>query len=163
MHLFKLEFSPGIGPGVGLLDHTVVLFFSFSLVFRYKMTQSHFLHVESWTCNWSVPLVNAVWRPRPRYKCAPCSVLLQGIFPEIEPRAPALQADSLLIEPPEESKSTGAGSLPLLQGIFLTQESNRSLLHCRQIRYQLSYKGSPISALTNSVWAFLLDLFSGWS
>ena len=30
--------------------------------------------------------------------------------------------------------------LPLLQGIFLTQESNLGLLHCRQVLYQLSYK-----------------------
>ena len=30
----------------------------------------------------------------------------------------------------------------LLQGIFPTQESNPGLLHCRQILYQLSYKGS---------------------
>ena len=30
------------------------------------------------------------------------------------------------------------GSLSLLQGIFLTQESNWGLLHCRQILYQLS-------------------------
>ena len=29
-----------------------------------------------------------------------------------------------------------------LQGIFLTQESNRGLLHCRQILYQLSSQGS---------------------
>ena len=27
--------------------------------------------------------------------------------------------------------------------IFLTQGSDLSLLHCRQILYQLSYKGSP--------------------
>ena len=31
----------------------------------------------------------------------------------------------------------------LLQGIFLIQELNPSLLHCRQILYRLSYKGSP--------------------
>ena len=31
----------------------------------------------------------------------------------------------------------------LLQRIFLTQESNPGLLHCRQIVYQLSYEGSP--------------------
>ena len=31
----------------------------------------------------------------------------------------------------------------LLQGIFLTQRSNLSLLHCRQILYWLSYEGSP--------------------
>ena len=34
-------------------------------------------------------------------------------------------------------------SLSLLQWIFLTQESNRGLLHCRQILYQLRYQGSP--------------------
>ena len=31
----------------------------------------------------------------------------------------------------------------LLQQIFPTQESNRGLLHCRLILYQLSYQGSP--------------------
>ena len=36
-------------------------------------------------------------------------------------------------------KNTGVGSLSLLQGIFLTQESNWGLLHCRWILYQ----GSP--------------------
>ena len=35
------------------------------------------------------------------------------------------------------------GSLSLLQGIFLTQGLNSGLLHCRQILYQLSHKGSP--------------------
>ena len=34
------------------------------------------------------------------------------------------------------------GSLALLQRIFLTQELNWGLLHCRQILYQLSYQGS---------------------
>ena len=33
-------------------------------------------------------------------------------------------------------------SLSLLQGIFSTQGSNPGLLHCRQILYQLSHKGS---------------------
>ena len=40
-------------------------------------------------------------------------------------------------------QNTGAGSLSLLQGIFLTQGLNRGLLHCRRILYQLSYEGSP--------------------
>ena len=40
-------------------------------------------------------------------------------------------------------KNTGVGIHSLLQGIFPTQGSNRSLLHCRQILYQLSYEGSP--------------------
>ena len=37
------------------------------------------------------------------------------------------------------------GSLSLLQWIFLAQESNWGLLHCRQILYQLSYEGSQSS------------------
>ena len=40
-------------------------------------------------------------------------------------------------------QNTGVGSPSLLQGIFPTQESNRDLLHCRQIFYQLSCQGSP--------------------
>ena len=61
--------------------------------------------------------------------------------PGIEPRSPALQADSLLSEPPEELMNTGVGNPSLLQGVFLTRESNRGLLHCRWILYQLSYQG----------------------
>ena len=38
---------------------------------------------------------------------------------------------------------SGLGSLSILQGIFPTQGSNPGLLHCRQILYQLSHKGSP--------------------
>ena len=60
-----------------------------------------------------------------------------------EPRSPAL-LDSLPTELPGKPKNTGMGSLSLLQGIFLTQELNWGLLHCRQILYQLSYEGSPI-------------------
>ena len=37
----------------------------------------------------------------------------------------------------------GVGCYFLLQGIFQTRESNPGLLHCRQILYQLTYKGSP--------------------
>ena len=62
----------------------------------------------------------------------------------IEPRSPTLQADSLLSEPPGKPMNTGVGSLSLLQGIFLTQESSWGLLHCRRILYQLSYQGIPI-------------------
>ena len=55
-------------------------------------------------------------------------------------RSPTLQADALPAEPPGKPKNTGVGSLPLLQGIFLTQESNWGHLHCRWILYQLSYQ-----------------------
>ena len=65
----------------------------------------------------------------------------------IEPRSPALQVDSLWAEPQGKPKNTGAGSLSLLQGIFLTQESNWDLLHCRRILYQLSYQRSPDTLL----------------
>ena len=60
----------------------------------------------------------------------------------IEPRSPALQADSLTAEPQGKPKNTGVGSLSF-QWIFPTQESNQGFLHCRQIHYQLSYQGSP--------------------
>ena len=40
-------------------------------------------------------------------------------------------------------QNTGVGNLSLLQGIFPNQGSNPGLLHCRQILYQLSHKGSP--------------------
>ena len=46
-------------------------------------------------------------------------------------------------------QSTEMGSLSLLQQIFLTQQSNWSLLHCRWILYQLSYQGSLVQALVN--------------
>ena len=63
-----------------------------------------------------------------------------SLDPGIEPRSPALQADSL---PTREAQEYWNG-LPIpLQWIFPTQESNRGLLHCRRILYQLSYEGSP--------------------
>ena len=67
--------------------------------------------------------------------------------PGIQPRSHTLQADSLPAEPQRKPKNTGVGSLSLLQRIFPTQESNRSLLHCRQILYQLSYQGSIIKSI----------------
>jgi len=66
--------------------------------------------------------------------------------PGIKPGSPALQADSLPAEPQRKPKNTGVGSLSLLQGIFPTQGLNPSLSHCRRILYQLSHKGSPITA-----------------
>ena len=63
--------------------------------------------------------------------------------PGIKLRSPTLQADSLPSRSPGKPKNTGVGSLSLLQGIFLSQESNWGLLHCRWILHQLSHKGSP--------------------
>ena len=56
-------------------------------------------------------------------------------------QAPVLQADSLPAEPLGKPKNTGVGSLLLLQWIFLTQDSNQGLLHCKQVLYQLSFGG----------------------
>ena len=39
-------------------------------------------------------------------------------------------------------QNTGRDSLSLLQWIFLTQELNQGLLHCRWILHQLSYEGN---------------------
>ena len=55
-----------------------------------------------------------------------------------EPRSPTLQVDCLPAEPPGKPKNIGVGILSLLQQIFLTQELNWGLLHCRKILCQLS-------------------------
>ena len=71
--------------------------------------------------------------------------LLQGIFPTqgSNPGLPALQVDSLPAESLGKPKNTGVNSQSLFQQIFPSQEeSNRGLLHCRQILSQLSYQGS---------------------
>ena len=43
------------------------------------------------------------------------------------------------------------GSLSPLQWIFLTQESNWGLLHCRKMLYQLSYQGSLIGISSQNI------------
>ena len=62
-----------------------------------------------------------------------------------EPRSSALQAGSLPAEPQGKPQNIGMGNLSILQRIFPSQELNQGLLHCRQILYQMSYQGSPIS------------------
>ena len=71
--------------------------------------------------------------------------------PVTELRSPTLQADSLPAEQQGKPKNTGAGSLSLLQGMFLTQKLNWGLLHCRRILYQLSYEGSMIWNFAKSI------------
>ena len=66
--------------------------------------------------------------------------LLQGIFqPRAHTQVSRIAGDSVPAEPLGKPKNTGVGSLSLLQWIFLTQELNWGLLHCRWILYQLSY------------------------
>ena len=47
-----------------------------------------------------------------------------------------------------EAQETGVGSLTIFQRIFLTQESNQGLLHCRWILYQLNYQGRPLISVS---------------
>ena len=67
-------------------------------------------------------------------------------------------AQQALLSMEFSKQNTGVGCHFLLQGIFLTQGSNLGVLPCRQILYQLSYKGNPI--LKNCIyfwfpWGFL--------
>ena len=105
------------------------------------------LFVTPWTITHQAPLFMGILQARilEWVACSPAGDLPnQGI----EARSPTLQADFLPSEPPGilegvATKNTGGGSLSLLQRIFLTQELNQCLLHCRQILYQLNYQGSP--------------------
>ena len=66
---------------------------------------------------------------------------------KVKVKSCSVLSDSLQLYSPWNSlgQNTGVGSLPLLQRIFPTQESNQGLLHCRQILYQLSYEGNLIN------------------
>ena len=70
----------------------------------------------------------------------PCPHPVDLPNPGIEPRSPALQADSLPSEPLGKPKNTGVSSRSLLQWIVPTQELNWVFLYCRWILYQLSYE-----------------------
>ena len=65
----------------------------------------------------------------------------------------------LLSEPPGKSVNTGMGSLSLHRWIFLTQELNWGLLHCRWILYQLSYQGSSHLGQQETSFLFLQTSF----
>ena len=81
-----------------------------------------------------------------------------SLFQGIKPGSPTLQVDSLPAEPQGKPKNTGVDSLSLLQQIFLTQESNKGLLHCRRILYQVSHQGTHIKSYR--FWKLLIrDLY----
>ena len=74
-----------------------------------------------------------------------------------------------------QGKYTGVGNHFFLQGIFSTQGSNISLLHCRQILYHLSHQGSPIEIgptaklcckedqpVNSLAMCFILEVLSVW-
>ena len=71
------------------------------------------------------------------------SVMSNSVMPWTACQAPlfCLQGSSVHWDSP--GRNTGVGCHAFLQGIFPTQGSNPGLLHCRQILYCLSHKGSP--------------------
>ena len=73
--------------------------------------------------------------------CAVLCLVAQSCPTLCDPMDCSLPGSSVLRDSP--GKNTGVGSLSLLQGNFLTQESNWGLLHCRWTLYQLSYQGNP--------------------
>ena len=85
----------------------------------------------------------------PTPSMSPMSIALFCLHPtESESESLSVMSNSLqphgLYSPwNSPGQNPGVGSLSLLQGIFPTQGSNPSLLHCRWILYQLSHKRSP--------------------
>ena len=70
--------------------------------------------------------------------CAVVCLVAQSCPTLCDPMDHSLPSSSVPGDSP--GKNTGVGGLSLLQGIFLTQELNRDLWHCRWIVYQLSYQ-----------------------
>ena len=78
------------------------------------------------------------------FHCLKCSYSLKILmWVKVRQSCLTLQHHGLYSPWSSPGLNTGVGSLSLLQGIFPTQGSNPGLLHCRQILYQLSHKGSP--------------------
>ena len=69
--------------------------------------------------------------------CESCSVVSDSL------QSHGLQPTVLLCSWNSPGKNTEVSSHFSLQGIFPTQGSKLSLLHCRQILYHLSHQGSP--------------------
>ena len=69
------------------------------------------------------------------------------LYPTLQPHVCSLP-DSIVhgIFP---GMNTGVGCHFLFQGIFLIQESNPGLLHCRQIIYPLSHEGTSICDISH--------------
>ena len=96
--------------GCAMLSHSVMS----------NCLQPHGLSPVRLLCPWGFSR-QEYWHGLP---CPPAGDLSN---PEIEPRSHALQADSLPSEPPGRPKNIGVSSLSLLQGTFLTQESNQGV------------------------------------
>ena len=84
-------------------------------------------------CTWSPNQIQWLLKagPTKNHESESCSVMFNS-----------LQIHGLYSPWNSPGQNTGVGSLSLLQGILPTQGSNPGLLHCRQIIYQVSHKGS---------------------
>ena len=60
-------------------------------------------------------------------------------------------------------KNAGVDCHFLLQGIFLTQESNPGLPHCRQMLYRLSHQGSQVKWVSQSCPTLCDPMDSPWN
>ena len=112
-----------------------------------QLHSSHTLPKWKWKWKW----LSYVWLfVTPVHGILQARILEWVAFPfssgSSQPRSRTLQAHSLQAEPQRKARNTGMGSLSLLQQIFLTQELNWGLLHCRQFLYQLSCQGSAMLA-----------------
>ena len=97
------------------------------------------LFVTPWTVALQPPLSIGIFQARilEWVSCPPPGDLPNpGIFPTRGSNPVShIAGGSLPTEPPGKPKHTELGSLSLLQRIFLTQESNRGLLHCKRVLY----------------------------
>ena len=103
-------------------------------------------HAHLWRKVGTIILPTTSWIPVfPLYRLSlvlELSTILEKVKVKVVQSCPTLwdPMDCIVLNSP--GQNTGVGSLVLLQQIFLTQELNQGLLHCRWILYQLSYHGS---------------------
>ena len=79
--------------------------------------------------------------------CACACVCVSRSVVSYSLRPHGLQPSRVLCPWDFPGKNTGVDCYSLLQGIFLTQGSNLSLLHCRQILYHLNHQRSPVQSV----------------
>ena len=121
-----------------LYGYTVVIYV---LLFSYSLTCVQ-IFGTSWTLTHQAPLPIVIHQDKIlAWVTCPPPVDLPN--PGIEPRSPALEADSLPSEQPGKPKTTRVGGLSFLQGNFPSQELNQGPLNCRHILYQQTCQGSP--------------------
>ena len=82
--------------------------------------------------------------PEASHYVSPCTAHSRSIVSDSVTPWTAAHDSSVHGDSPD--KITGVGCHAFLQGTFPTQGSNPGLPHCRQILYQLSYQGIPMSA-----------------